>query len=220
MFPFALPDKDAIPLAELHRVGEPVRFLLVGGMNCERRKQATKVITAFRNAFRGPSQHLANLTVLCQGRDLPAVRSLPSNIRLVTQHLTYTEVLQEYAEHHVVVMCSRAEGIGISTHEAIRARCAVLTLDSEMFKEIIANGVNGWLNRSYFEPGTVGARQLGNDQPIIRTHTFDPASLQALFTIIVQQGAVAEMQEGARRTYEVIFDTTRVISAMADALRT
>lgn len=222
LFPFAIRDNtDSAQLAALHAQGEPVRFLLVGGMNAERRKQATKVIQAFATAFR-TSHGAATLTVLCQGTDVPKLRQRPQNVTIVHQHLAYGQIMQYYAASHVVIMLSRAEGIGLSTYEAMRARCAVLTMETAMFKELIDPAVNGWFIKYQVEQGTEGAKLLGNLDPIVHTYTFDVMALVAAFQAIASDGGsgVSRMQAGARRSFELMFAPERVTEAYARALRT
>jgi glycosyltransferase involved in cell wall biosynthesis len=216
LFPFALYPDESVPLADLYRGNEPVRFLLVGGLNAEKRKQVNKVVAAFQKAFKTNNE--AHLTVLIQGgHTLPKTAQ---NITVINQHLTYGEVSQHYAKSHVVVMCSRAEGIGLAFHEALRSRCAVLTLNVAMFKELIAPNVNGWLVKCEAEPGDIGAQQLGNDSPIVHTYTFQIANLVAAFSAIKSMPSdIARLQLGARNTYECIFSKERVVQAMHNALR-
>lgn len=216
-FPFAIPDIPVEYLASLHSPKTPVRFLLVGGMNAVRRKQADNVIQAFSMAFPKQTQ-LATLTVLCQGNDIPKNTSKNPNIFIIVQHLTYTEILQQYSMHHVVVMCSRAEGIGLAFHEALRSRCAVLTMETALFKEVVSPNVNGWLIKAKTEPGTIGAAMIGNDDPIVHTYIFDVKLLSVAFTTIVSMGNIAEMQAGARRSYEILYEPARVCTTLANAL--
>lgn len=199
VLPFALPSLQA-PQAALHVPGTPVRFLLVGGMNVERRKQASKVLKAFTQAFRHTDD--AHLTILAQGVDWQRAPRTPHNVTAILQHLTYQQILEQYAQHHVVIACSRAEGLGLMFYEAFRARCAVLTLNTPMYKERVTDKVTGWIVRTEQETGTVGATELGNDDPIVRTHTFQITDLQALLTTIAQSNQVAACQENARRVHE------------------
>ncbi len=216
LFPFALHPEADVPLASLYQPNEPIRFLLVGGLNAEKRKQVNKVVMAFQKAFKSASE--AQLTVLIQGGHQLA--KMPQNVTVVNRHLPYADVLEHYAQSHIVIMCSRAEGIGLAFHEALRSRCAVLTLNVAMFKELIAPNVNGWLIKCEVEPGEVGAQQLGNDSPIVHTYTFQIANLTAALTTIKSMATdIPRLQMGARNTYECIFERDRVTQAMHDALR-
>lgn len=214
-FPFAL--RDTRPeRAAPHRRGDPVRFLLVGGMNADRRKQATRVMQAFAEARLGGR---ATLTVLCQGVDV--VRPPPQlqrSIQVRTGHLSYADVMREYAAHHVVLMMSRAEGIGIGFHEALRAGCGVVTLDVAMYREMVLHEKTGWLVKALGEDGVVGAKLIGNDDPIVRTYTFDPKVLAGTFRKIVADGAVGEVQLRARKAYELVYSPDRVRSTYRHAL--
>jgi len=218
LFPFALRDRPGLVRAAEHRHRrDPVRFLLVGGMNADRRKQATKVMQAFAAAGLGPA---ATLTVLCQGVD--AVRAPAQQrhrtITVAHGHRPHAEVLKEYGAHHVVLMLSRAEGIGIGFHEAMRAGCALVTLDVAMYRELVSADRTGWLLPARAEDGVVGAKLIGNDDPIVRTYTFDQHRLTALFRRIVGEGKVAEMQRGSRRAFEMIYAEDRVRAAYRRAL--
>jgi glycosyltransferase involved in cell wall biosynthesis len=221
LFPFALKDDAAAPTSRPHQMGEPVRFLLVGGMNAECRKQATRVMGGFAAAFgRAGRVPRATLTILCQGADSPRERGVPPGVTVVRRHLTNAEVLQHYADHHVVVMLSRAEGIGLCLHEAMRAGCAVLSMDTAMYKEMVLAGRTGWLIPSKVEDGTAGARMIGNTDPVVHTHTFDPRALATVFKLIVEGGGgtVPAMQAGARRAFDLLYSAERVTRAYTEAL--
>lgn len=217
-FPFALRDRSPeVCQAALHRSGDAVKFLLVGGMNAERRKQATKVMKAFADADLGGR---ATLTVMCQGVDI--VRPPPQlrrSIQVQTGHQTYAQVIEAYANHHVVIMMSRAEGIGIGFHEALRAGCAVLTLDVAMYREIILPEKTGWVVKALGEEGTLGAKLIGNDDPIVRTYTFDAKALTEVFRkILTNHKDIAPMQQRARRAFEIVYSPDRVRSTYRNAL--
>ena len=219
-FPFAIADTPKeVPLADRHMPGDPVRFLVVGGMNCERRKQASKIVAAFVAAFPKPSPH-AVLTVLCQGGEAPRPSRRP-DIVIKCGHTSYAQVLQHYANSHVVVMLSRAEGIGLCTHEALRAGCALLTMTSPLNTELVAPGVNGYLIKCEPESGPLPAKLVGNNEMVIRTHTFRVRGLASAFKTIATTPlahTVSDIQAGARRSYEVIFAPTRVLRAYRRAL--
>lgn len=217
LFRFAL--WEPAPMAELHRPGQPVKFLLVGGMNAERRKQASKVIAAFTAAFRPPVTQ-AHLTVLCQGVDVPKFRGHPpSGVTVINKHMSNTEIARYYAESHIVIMMSRAEGIGLCLHEAMRARCAVLSMETAMFKELVLPGRTGWLIPYKVEDGTVGAKMIGNDDPVVHTYTFEPRALVDTIQLIVSGagGSIAEMQAGSRQAHELLFSEERVQTEFAKA---
>ena len=220
-FPFAIEDSpNTVPLSEPHSPGEPVRFLLVGGMNAERRKQASKVVAAFVRAFPRPT-NAATLTVLSQGADRVAATAARPDVRLVRRHLSYLEVMQQYANSHVVIMLSRAEGIGLSTHEALRAGCAVLTMATPLFSQLVCPGVNGYSLKAEVERQPhAAARLIGNPETVIHTHTFKLRTLAAAFAAIAHGKAhpVSQMQRGARRSFELMFEPARVLRAYRSAL--
>jgi hypothetical protein len=223
-FPFAIEDSpETVPLAETHMRGESVRFMLVGGMNAERRKQASKVIAAFQRAWPSPTTK-ATLTVLCQGADALKCNVCRPDVRLVVGHRSYQDIMQEYANSHVVIMLSRAEGIGLSTHEALRSGCAVLTMSTPLFTQLVCPGVNGYMLKAEVESNaSAAARLIGNDDPVIHTHTFKLRTLAAAFRAIAEGGcdfSVGSMQKGARRSFELIFEPARVLNAYRDALST
>lgn len=219
-FPFAIEDvPKKVPLAEKHVGDEPVRFLIVGGMNCERRKQASKVIASFIAAFPQPTAR-ATLTVLCQGIEAPRAVVRP-DVRVVKGHTPYAHVLQHYANSHIVIMLSRAEGIGLCTHEALRAGCALLTMTTPLFSQLVAPGLNGFMIKGEIERGAAPARLVGNHESVIRTYTFRVRGLASAFRTIVTPPmikTVAAMQSGARRSYEAIFSEDRVKRAYRRAL--
>lgn len=217
LLPFALPDVAGLPRAEPHPPGEPVKFLLVGGLNAERRKQASRVIAAFVESFGHPMQWpAATLTVLAQG-PLRVPESLPGNVQVIREHLSHTDVLVHYASHHVVIVASRAEGVGIGFHEAMRAGCAVITLDTALFKEMVSPEINGWLVPAEIEPAKTADRSIGVHNTIVSTHTFSVHALAAALRLAVT-GAVETKQYGARRAYEELYSEPKVLEAYEAAL--
>lgn len=221
LFPFALPaiDESMGGRSAMFDGYGPIRFLLVGGMNTVSRKQADKVISAF--SLCTAAGKAATLTVMTQAKE-PTLTSMvkrATNIHLVQEHLSYAHVLRAYAAHHVVLMLGRAEGIGISVHEALRAGCALITMKHTMFTQLVDAQINGWLVACTSEPGKEGARRIGNDDPIVETFTFTIPNLRAVFEhICTHPQEVPVRQSGARRTYETIFAPDRVLPAWTEAL--
>jgi hypothetical protein len=195
LWPFQLHDRAdcKAPLCE-----STMRFLIVGGFNADRRKQAKKVMLAYSRAFRDRKD--VHLTVLSQGgpdfADIP--RTFP-NIQILAKALTYDEVIQQYRQHHVVIMCSRAEGLGLPFYEAGRAGCAVISLNTAMFKELVQD--NGWLIKSQTEAVAVGQAAIGNDEAIVHTYTFDPLHLTTLFNQLTPS-VISHAQVAARARFE------------------
>jgi glycosyltransferase involved in cell wall biosynthesis len=232
--PTRLPEDASTPRATIYNGQGPVRFLLVGGMNAEKRKRATLVVEAFTRALGGRNT-VAHLTVLAQGDDLsPKLRPtpsskqpglttvgprLPTNVSIVHRHLSYADIQQFYATHHVLVMVSRAEGLGLAFYEAMRHGLATITLNSPMYREIVLNGQTGWYLKAEWEADLSGARAIGNPDSIVQTYSFNGRDLLELFKVVAQSGsAVAACQKGARAMYDTAFSPERVIQAWSQAL--
>lgn len=214
LFPFAL--EDASARAKPHVRGEVVRFLLVGGMNACRRKQADKVIAAFCQAF-DLRKGEATLTVLCQGQDAPR-DPRRADVAVITDFLSHRDIEAAYAASHVVLMMSRAEGIGIGQHEAMRAGCAILALKTPMFQELVNPEINGWLVPSIVEDAKTGAKMIGNDDPIVQTFTFDVGALVAAMRLVVESDDIGIRQKQSRAAHDLLFREDRVIEAYTHAL--
>lgn len=223
LLPFALPTNEPNGVV-VHRAAPydgygPIRFLLVGGLNAVRRKHAVQVVQAFASAFRGAES--ATLTVLSQQSEpqLAAAARTAHSVRIVEQHQTYQGILAEYGRHHVVLMLGRAEGIGIGTHEALRAGCAIVTFDHTMYKELVNPAINGWLLPAHDEAVTVGAKLLGNTDAVVRTCTLRVPELARLFREIVSDWpSVARKQQAAAESFRLLFEPGRVLRAWRAAL--
>lgn len=224
-FPFALPLEEPkftglkVKQAAPYDGMGPVRFLLVGGLNAISRKQADKVMSAFAMAFPTPGR--ATLTILTQKPE-PVLRRYSQrtpSIIVSEQHFTYQQILDAYGQHHVVIMVSRAEGIGIGVYEAMRAGCALLVLKNRMFTDLVSADINGWIVPCKAEPDTVSIEAIGNSDPVVRTYSFQNIDLQNMLQYVVgQPQEVVAKQQGARMSYEKLFADDRVIESWRQAL--
>lgn len=183
-FPFMITDR---PTTNVKVLGRTVNFLLVGGMNSISRKQSDKVVAAF---LRSNCVGACQLTVTHQGCDTLSSKFVnmcrnSKNIRLITQHLSRADVDKLYNTHHVVIFCSRAEGIGIALHEAMARGCAVLALGTNINREIMIRNITGWIVPEVAERfNQQTARMVGNDEMVVPTHTFDIDTLSMLISNI------------------------------------
>jgi glycosyltransferase involved in cell wall biosynthesis len=197
LWPFQLHDR---PEAHAPRCESQMRFLIVGGFNADRRKQARKVMQAFAFAFRDRTD--VHLTVLSQGgSDFTQIPATFPNITVRVGALSYAEVQAEYQRHHVVIMCSRAEGLGLPFYEAMRAGCALITLNTALYRELVTPDYNGWLIRAQTEPVLVGQSLIGNDDAIVHTYTFEQAALTKLFQQLTPS-QIALAQAAGRGVFE------------------
>lgn len=217
--PFALPPgpRRAAPV----KPKQQLEFLLVGGLNAVRRKQANRVIMAFAAA------RVSNvrLTILSQG-DVDPVPEPPrqtagAKIRVIRRHLTRAQLWGHYAASHVVLMSSRAEGVGIGVYEALQAGCAVLSLATPIARELVLPELNGWLMTCLREPASIAvARMVGNSQPVVPTYGFVPLTMQHKVETIANgpRREVARRQRGARLGYELMYSAKRVRHTYIKAL--
>lgn len=183
-FPFMLTDP---PIGTPTAIGHITRFLLVGGMNAVSRKQADLVVRAFASmTSRFGTASRASLTITCQGCDrLPAemLKTVKShrNITLIFRHQSYAEIQALYNTHHVVLFCSRAEGIGIGLHEAMSRGCATIALGTPINRELMFRGANGWvLQERICRDFASARRRVGNDEMVVPTHSFSVDDLAML----------------------------------------
>jgi hypothetical protein len=216
-FPFALPATFRPQKAPGGvTTGTTMRFLLVGGMNANSRKQATKVAAAFTKAVRDPS--LATLTITCQGIET-VPRTTNQAVRIVNRHMSCDEIRHLYTTHHVVFMCSRAEGIGLSMHEALLAGCAVIALNAPLYREMIVPNINGWLVPAHAERGVAGAMLIGNNQPIIPTYGFEEDSLATVIRfMLTSERSVYQCMLNSPIIYEKLYGMVPTLASYRAAL--
>jgi glycosyltransferase involved in cell wall biosynthesis len=195
LWPFQLHDR---PHHQAPACDKQMRFLIVGGFNADKRKQARKVMQAFAFAYRDRTD--VHLTVLSQGgSDFAQIPPTFPNITVKVGPRSYAEIVAEYQQHHVVIMCSRAEGLGLPFYEAMRAGCAVISLNTAMFREVVTD--NGWLIKAQTEPVLLGQTLIGNDDAIVHTYTFEPVALTKLLQQLTPP-QIALAQAAARAKYE------------------
>lgn len=180
-FPFFLMDRPVMP-AKLPTT--TVKFLLIGGMNAFSRKQAGQVIDAFAAVTRRVGcETLASLTVTVQDCEtvppaaLKAARAF-GNISILRGHQTHEQIRALYRTHHIVLFCSRAEGIGIGLHEAMHHGCAVLAIGSPINRELMVRGMTGWTLSA--SPQHNMGRLVGNDQMIVPCYGLNLTELQMM----------------------------------------
>jgi len=133
-----------------------MKFLCLGGMNAFTRKQIDKVCEAFVLACQ--TQANIHLTVTIQQASLGSIPtgfmqkySTHPSIRIVTQHLSYTDILKLYAETDVCIQVSRHEGLGLGFYEALAMGCPIITLDTPPHNEIVTD-MYGWRIPCTYEP--------------------------------------------------------------------
>lgn len=130
-------------------------FLCIGGMNAFTRKQVPEVCESFVKIYnkikhRNPIlivtiQKFFNMEKLLKYSKHPA-------IRIINQHLSYSEINELYMEADVFIQVSKKEGLGLGFFEALSYGIPILTLDTAPHNEIVRDGINGWTCLCRHEP--------------------------------------------------------------------
>lgn len=97
------------------------------------RKNTAAVIQAFEGALR--ERPGMRLRVTAQ-KEFPYLRTSCEAITITTRTLSRQELLQCYADAHIVVQPSKREGFGLPLYEALKAGCGVITTDCAPMNEL------------------------------------------------------------------------------------
>ena len=128
-----------------NRVDDKYRFLVVGGMNAVSRKQADKVAESFCN-LAPELREKATLTITTQ-RHVSGLDRFANieGIQIIEKHLTHAQIREIYLDHHIVILVSKHEGLGLGFFESMSLGRPVITLDTAPFNELIDPDHSGWL---------------------------------------------------------------------------
>ena len=154
----------------------PIKFLCICGLNSIVRKQASRVIEAFKSALNRGLQK-ATLTITVQGSQIPNIDSellRDSRIQIIIKHLTGKEIKRLYQTHHVFIQVSKHEGLGLGFHEALAYSLPVITLNAQPHNEIVRPEC-GWIIPCYFQ------EMQYNKQGLIKSAIFHTSDLAKCF---------------------------------------
>ena len=127
------------------------KFLFIGGMNAFSRKQLLSVLQAFAQAYKINKN--IQLTCTVQMLNLKEIDNKElikeyydhPNINIIEHHLSYSDIINLYYDHHLSILVSKQEGLGLGFYEALATGTPVLTLDTQPHNEIIKENINGWI---------------------------------------------------------------------------
>lgn len=145
---------------EIPPLDDPVKYLFLGGTKLFGRKQANRVVAAFKDF---PNQ----LTMTWQTPQ----KYTYENVNMITRNLSSDEIDTLYASHDVVIVLSCQEGLGLSIIEALERGKPVITTDVAPHNEYIQHGVNGWLIKGKKVP------LMDNPEPLFSGCLFDTRTL-------------------------------------------
>lgn len=147
------------------------KFLCIGGMNAYTRKRVDKVCKSFILAYEKNSN--ITLTVTIQGNHSSIINEYYKYpfIKIITDHLSYKDILNLYYETNVTIHVSSHEGLGIGFYESLSTGTPVITLDTAPHNEIIKDGINGWIIPCYKK------KLLDNPESLIEESHFNETTL-------------------------------------------
>ena len=162
-----------------------IKFLFIGGMNAFSRKKILNVCEGFSLA----TEKHKNITLTCtvQRTNLLEVEDIQKldnyknhpQINVIEEHLSYSDIIQLYYDHHIFFQCSRSEGLGINFYEACATGTPVITLNAPPHNEIILEGINGWIVECFPKPFT------DNNDALFDASHFDPVNLASKLDTII-----------------------------------
>ena len=164
-----------------------VKFLFIGGMNAFSRKHILKICEGFTQAYDKNKNIRLTCTIqktnLLEENDKNKINTYFNNpgINIIQNHLTYSDIINLYHNHHVSIQVSKHEGLGLGFYESVATGTPVISLNTPPHNEIILDGINGWIIDSTEEP------MVDNKDPIFNSASFDPSDLQKKILQIAQE---------------------------------
>lgn len=174
-----------------------VKFLFIGGMNSFSRKQLLEVLQSFVKAY--DTNKNIQLTYTIQMLNLKEIeiknQLLKYNnhpgIKIIDYHVSYKDIINLYYDHHVSILVSKQEGLGLGFYEALATGTPVLTLDTQPHNEIIKENINGWLIPCHYK------KSDDNDGAL-----FD----SAYFDVNVLANKIADISNSYLNSYESLYE--------------
>lgn len=151
-----------------------IQFLFIGGMNAFSRKNILLICEAFDIL----TQKYKNIYLTCTIQKINMLESEQVNlitkfsknpqIKIIQDHLTYSDITELYLKSHISIQVSKHEGLGLGFYEALHYITPVLTLDIAPHNEIILDGINGWTIPC------IQTKMIDNGDPLYDSAIFDP----------------------------------------------
>ncbi len=145
------------------KIDNEIKFLFIGGMNAFSRKHILNICESFCCAYDVLSSQTCKnkikLTCTIQKTNLLEIDDVNKlnkyighpGIEFIQSHLSYSDIINLYYNHHVSIQVSKHEGLGLGFYEALATGTPVISLNTPPHNEIIIDNVNGWLIDCYYE---------------------------------------------------------------------
>ena len=198
---------------------DKVKFLFIGGMNAFSRKHILDICEGFDLACK----QVFNIQLICTVQmtnhlEKDYVEKLDryknnKNIRIITNHLTYQDIIDLYYESHVSIQVSKHEGLGLGFYEAVSTGTPVISLKTPPHNEVILDNINGWLIDCYYK------KMTDNGDPLFDSAYFDPINLSNKIKEVVFNKLYIDINDKLRQDYKNRLDVSIFHKRFLDSLR-
>lgn len=197
-----------------------IKFLLLGGMNAFLRKQILEVCEAFTMAY----DKCQDISLTCtiqkisnsEINDYKKIGKFMNHegIKIIQSHLQYSEILELYYSHDIVIQVSKHEGLGLGFYEAISTGTPVITLNTPPHNEVIIDNVNGWIIPSYYK------KMTENPKSYIESSYFDPKDLcDKMIQLANNREIIYKVYETLKSDFQNRLSPTHFVNRFINALR-
>jgi glycosyltransferase involved in cell wall biosynthesis len=140
-------DEEYTKPQNIPRIPFELRLLMVCGWDIERRQVGQFLDALTRFADNDTSRIKVLATITTQFAEIPPewMSRTPDNVQWVSGNTTHANLMRMYNSHDVAVVLSKHEGLGLTLYESIAHGVPVITMNANPHKELIIDGINGWL---------------------------------------------------------------------------
>ena len=168
------------------RIPNVTRFLSMGGMNAFTRKQIDVVVKAAVLTFDKLGGGLSVTVTIQSGKntagygEISGYEAHPA-VTIITDVLSSNAVNELYENTDVYCMISEREGLGMGFYKPLEYGLPVVTVDTDPHREIIKDGINGFIVDCEFEAMT------DNIDGFVKNAITTPEKLACVFEAVVKK---------------------------------
>ena len=189
---------------------ERIRYLHIAGHNPNHRKNTSQIIEAFKRALLLRDD--IELTVTSMDPVSTYYEgSIPESIKILDRRMSRPEILDLYESHDVSIQVPSHEGLGLGFYESISRCTPIISLDADPHREVVSEGVTGWLLSA--QPVPVA----DNERSIVSSWRFDTAVLADRIVSLTRE-AIDQTIINTEHAFRTRFDEIALLTRLLQVL--